>query len=152
MEIIFLGLLYKLTKHQMKTEGQGPDLICIIIHQQNFLQIYQWEDTLRNKKAILTLLKLQNRLFVSFFRCSSGNTPCISFNLTHGINTARIRPTPPLFSLRNFLYVCQMKCPDKCPDSHLKGYTRGPFLDPETGTELYDRRQKFPNGSSCVNT
>ena len=42
----------------MKTEGQGPDLI--ITDQQNFLQIYQWEDTLRNKKAILTLLKLQD--------------------------------------------------------------------------------------------
>ena len=35
VEIIFLGLLYKLTQHQIKTEGQGPDLI--ITDQQNFL-------------------------------------------------------------------------------------------------------------------
>ena len=27
MEITFLGLFHKLTQHQMKTEGQGPDLI-----------------------------------------------------------------------------------------------------------------------------
>ena len=82
MEVIFLGLVYKLTQHQT----------CTLAICENFLQIYQWEDTLRNKKAILTLLQLQDQLFVSFFRYSSSN---ISFNLTHRINTARIRPKPP---------------------------------------------------------
>ena len=131
MQIIFLGLLYKLTQHQMKTESQGPDLI--ITYQQNVLQIYQWEDTLRNKKAILTLLKLQGRLFVSFFRCSSSN---ISFNLTHGINTAGIRPTAPSFSIKNLLYVCQMKCPDRCPEEPVR-----PLVERGTGEREKRKRR-----------
>ena len=88
----------------MKTEGQGPDLI--ITDQQNFLQIYPWEDTLRNKRRFLPCYS--SKMSCSYLRCSSSN---ISFNLTHTIITAGIRLTPPSFSLRNLLYVCHMKMP-----------------------------------------
>ena len=120
MEIIFLGLLYKLTQHQMKTEGQGPDLITT--DQQNFLRIYQWEDTLRNKRR--------------FLPCYSSKISCsyLSFDVLPVISPliwliqSSPLATPPSFCLRNLLYVCHMKCPDRCPGEPVK-----PLVERGTG-------------------
>ena len=151
MEIIFLGLLYKLTQHQMKTEGQGPDLITT--DQQNFLRIYQWEDTLRNKRR--------------FLPCYSSKISCsyLSFDVLPVIHHVSpsiwlMESTPPESDRhRHYLAsgIFSMYAKWNAPTNVLiviwrDTRERGPFLDPETGTELYDRRQKFPNGSSYVNT
>ena len=119
VERIFLRLINQLTKHQTCK-------LAICENRRLRSQSYQVQSshyrstiiskriTLGTKKAILTLLQLQDQLFVSFFRCSSSN---ISFNLTHRIKynqrSRKIRMTPLFSSLRYHLYVCQMKCPDR---------------------------------------
>ena len=94
VEIIFLGLLYRLRQHQTCKQAinvkrqSWSHYRSTNFPEDLFIRGYLKEQ----KKAILTLLQLQDQLFVSFFRCSSND---IFFNLTHRINTARIRPKPP---------------------------------------------------------
>ena len=113
----------------MKTEGQGPDLITT--DQQNFLRIYQWEDTLRNKRR--------------FLPCYSSKISCsyLSFDVLPVISPliwliqSSPPATPPSSCLRNLLYVCHMKCPDRCPGEPVR-----PLVERGTG-EREKQKKRF---------
>ena len=111
----------------------------IITDQQNFLQIYQWEDTLRNKRRFLPCYSSKISCSYLSFDVLPVMSPLIWLIESSPV-TARIRPTPPSFSLRNILYVCQMKCPDRCPGEPVRALVERGTGETEKLISLYTVR------------